>query len=94
MVAQTGFRARISGRVQGVGFRFFVLGAARRLGIAGNVRNLPDGAVQVEAAGTAEQLAELLEALRQGPPLSRVDDVAVEREAPIEAAGKFEILGS
>jgi len=71
----------VEGRVQGVGFRYFVLRTARELGLAGHVRNLPDGTVEVEAAGEKDGLARLEERLRQGPPPARV---AVLREREIE----------
>jgi acylphosphatase len=65
-------RVRISGRVQGVGFRYFTVRAARRLAVAGRVRNLPDGSVEVEAAGEAPALERFLAELEHGPPGSRV----------------------
>jgi acylphosphatase len=65
----------IRGRVQGVGFRFFVLRAARAAGLVGWVRNLPDGSVEALASGDAEALARLREALRRGPPAARVEAV-------------------
>ena len=61
-----------SGRVQGVGFRWWACLEARRLGIRGTVRNLPDGCVEVHAAGPAEDLAPFLQALRAGPPAAFV----------------------
>jgi len=66
---------RVTGRVQGVGFRWFVLQAARRCGLDGDVANLPDGRVEVRARGADEQLDELHTALAGGPPGSRVDEV-------------------
>jgi acylphosphatase len=66
------FRAVIRGRVQGVGFRASTFEAARALGLAGWVRNLPDGAVEVEAEGDEARLHELELFLRQGPRMSRV----------------------
>ena len=63
----------IHGRVQGVGFRYFVSHSAHELGLAGRVRNRPDGTVEVEAEGDRERLAGLLEALRRGPPAARVE---------------------
>jgi acylphosphatase len=57
----------ITGRVQGVGFRWYVLRAATTLGLAGEVRNRADGAVEIEAEGVRERLEELVEAAREGP---------------------------
>jgi len=68
-------RCRVSGRVQGVGFRWFVLAEARRLGLQGWVRNNPDGTVELEAAGAASLLAALSARIRQGPPAARVEHV-------------------
>jgi acylphosphatase len=64
---------RVSGIVQGVGFRWFVREKARRLGLNGWVRNLPDGSVEVVAAGDDGQLELLKEELRRGPPGAVVD---------------------
>lgn len=66
---------RVRGRVQGVGFRWFVEREAQTLGIAGWVRNRSDGTVEVLAQGTREQLFSLRSKLQQGPRASRVDDV-------------------
>lgn len=63
---------RASGRVQGVGYRAFVLDHARILGLAGWVRNAPDGTVQGQAEGKAEVLEALRVALRGGPPWAHV----------------------
>lgn len=68
-------RLRIQGRVQGVGFRWFVIAEGRRLGIQGWVRNNVDGSVELEAAGSASELAELHQRVRLGPPAARVDSV-------------------
>ena len=65
----------VSGRVQGVGFRWFVREAARQHRLAGWVRNRPDGSVELEAAGDDAAFREFMETLRQGPPGARVDDV-------------------
>ena len=70
-----GRRWLVSGRVQGVGFRWYVLQAAGRCGVKGDVRNLPDGRVEVRATGSASRLARLLEEIRKGPRSSRVDGV-------------------
>jgi len=69
------FRYRVRGRVQGVGFRWFVMAEAGRLGLEGYVRNLPDGTVEVVARGTREAVGELEQALARGPAMARVDDV-------------------
>ncbi|HSJ06011.1 MAG TPA: acylphosphatase [Longimicrobiales bacterium] len=61
------------GRVQGVGFRDFVRRAARALDLHGYARNLPDGTVQVEAAGDTDALARLRTHLQRGPDFARVD---------------------
>lgn len=66
---------RVTGRVQGVGFRMFVQSTARRLQLRGWVRNLPDGSVECAAAGSADELRQLESELRRGPPLSRVEAV-------------------
>jgi len=66
--------AIVKGRVQGVGFRYWLLGEARRIGVRGWVRNLPDGRVEVEAEGDEDQLFELEQRLWKGPVLSRVDN--------------------
>ncbi len=65
----------VRGRVQGVGFRWFVEREARILGVAGWVRNNTDGAVEVLAQGTREQLSGLRARLQQGPRAARVDHV-------------------
>ena len=65
----------ISGRVQGVGFRWFVKERARRYSIAGWVRNRPDGTVEVAGAGDQKSLDAFTSALRRGPEGARVEEV-------------------
>lgn len=65
----------VNGRVQGVGFRWFVMREAARLDLAGYVRNLPDGTVEVVARGPAAALTSLESALAHGPPAARVGSV-------------------
>ena len=67
---------RISGRVQGVGFRWFAREEARRLGLSGWVKNLPDGEVEVAAGGEASSLERLRRALEVGPTGATVREVA------------------
>jgi acylphosphatase len=81
----------VSGRVQGVGFRFHVKMAARRHGLTGDVRNLPDGRVEVRAQGPAEPMAALLATVRGGPPGSRVDEVETTRLDPNIRFDRFDI---
>lgn len=71
-------RAVVSGRVQGVGFRYSTQELASDLGLAGWVRNLGDGRVELEAEGDQPALDRLLEFLRAGPRMARVDGVSVE----------------
>ena len=75
-------RYRISGRVQGVGFRYFAQSAAGREGVHGWIRNLPDGGVEALAEGDAESLERFERAIRHGPPGARVDHVDVEATLP------------
>jgi acylphosphatase len=70
--AARAFRFWIGGRVQGVGFRWFVRREATELGLAGRVRNLADGRVEVAVSGEPDALAELRKRLREGPPGARV----------------------
>ena len=74
----------VEGMVQGVGYRFFVERVARQLGVAGYVKNLQDGRVEVYAIGPAEQLAELKRRLAEGPRGARVRRVAEEEAAAVE----------
>ena len=84
-------RFLVSGIVQGVGYRFFTARAARSLGIRGYVRNLPDGRVEVVAAGTEDALLEFQEVLRRGPAGALVQNAAASESAlDIEMDG-FEI---
>ena len=74
--------ALVSGKVQGVGFRFFVQSRAVALRLAGSVRNQPDGSVRVDAEGPKDDLLTLLDDLREGPPAARVERVDVEWHPP------------
>ena len=66
---------RVIGRVQGVGFRWFVVNEAKRLGLSGWVRNTPDGNVEIEAEGTAEAMAEFERCVAAGPRSARVQQL-------------------
>ncbi|MGE5487728.1 MAG: acylphosphatase [bacterium] len=80
----------VSGRVQGVGFRWFVERVATQLGVGGYTRNLADGRVEVYAVGTMEKLSELNGYLWKGPSGARVTGVE-ELEAPVQEYSDFRI---
>jgi acylphosphatase len=86
-------RLLISGVVQGVGFRYYTLQAARRLGLRGFVRNLHDGRVEAVASGPPEALQALGDLLRLGPRGARVADVEVSEVETILESPVFEIVG-
>lgn len=75
-------QARVVGRVQGVSFRWYTEERARTLGVAGWVRNEPDGSVLLHAEGDDDAVDALLEWCRTGPSMARVSDVAVREAAP------------
>ncbi len=83
-------RAMVSGRVQGVNFRYHTVIEARRLGLVGNVQNLPGGQVEVVAEGERVALDRLLEYLHRGPLHARVRAVGVTWE---HATGEWEGFG-
>ncbi|MGO9309318.1 MAG: acylphosphatase [Spirochaetia bacterium] len=72
------FHAVVTGRVQGVGFRYSAVRQARELGISGTVSNRWDGSVEVDAEGALPDLERLLAWLRRGPPGAHVRDVEVQ----------------
>lgn len=86
----------VRGRVQGVGFRWFVHREASELELKGWVRNTEDGEVEVVAAGDTEALAELRASLQRGPRGSRVDKVIEHPlvEAESESLSAFKIEGA
>lgn len=71
-------RLTISGRVQGVGYRDWMIAIARRLGLSGWVRNRMDGAVEALIVGDDQAVGQMIDACRRGPPAARVDNVDVE----------------
>ena len=84
----------VRGRVQGVGFRWFVEREAHILGVAGWVRNNADSSVEVLAMGTRDQLAGLRSRLRDGPRAARVDDVQESEAKPVPNLSTFRIEGA
>ena len=87
-------RFLVRGRVQGVGFRWFVEREAHLLGIGGWVRNNHDGSVEVLAQGTRDQLAGLHSRLREGPRAARVDAVEVSEANASPGLSSFRIEGA
>src|SRR5258707_12691029 len=87
-------RFLVRGRVQGVGFRWFVEREAHILGIAGWVRNRSDGTVEVLTMGTRDQLSGLRSRLREVPRASRVDDVEESESAAVKGLSSFRIEGA
>ena len=65
----------VTGRVQGVGFRWFVRVAGRRLGLSGWVRNCDDGSVEIAASGPVDKLDELRRQVKRGPDAAFVEEV-------------------
>jgi acylphosphatase len=82
----------VTGRVQGVGFRYFAEDVANSLGLSGWVRNNPDRTVECEAQGEGDVLEDFCKELRKGPPLSRVKDLLVSEVPLVDGQGfGFEI---
>ncbi|MGH9141909.1 MAG: acylphosphatase [Vicinamibacterales bacterium] len=75
-------RYLVTGRVQGVGFRYFAQETASRGGVHGWVRNLPDGRVEASAEGDADAMDRFELALRHGPPGARVERLEIEHIVP------------
>ncbi len=85
--------AVVQGRVQGVGFRYFVLNRAKSMGVKGWVRNLPDGTVETLGTGEGEVLERFMQELKRGPIGSRVEKVEFQwLEDPLDFQD-FEIKG-
>jgi acylphosphatase len=90
-VTERRIRARVTGKVQGVGFRYFTWSVGRNLGLAGFVRNEPDGAVVLEAEGSAAAIAQLLVQVGRGPAHARVEHTQVEELPLTGTRGAFEV---
>jgi acylphosphatase len=84
-------RYLVSGRVQGVGFRYYLQDHAAVEGVHGYVRNLPDGRVEALVEGDDESVLRVERALRRGPAGARVDDVIVETAVPSGRATGFSV---
>ena len=90
-MAEMALRVRVTGRVQGVAYRAWARAEARRLGIAGWVRNEPDGSVSGLIAGPEARVAAMLDAMRRGPPDAAVAGLTTEPADPGDAPPGFEI---
>jgi acylphosphatase len=84
-------RIVISGRVQGVNFRYYTRAAAREAGAGGWVRNLPDGSVEAVIEGEPEVVDAVIAWCRKGAPASRVDDLRIYEESPTGEFTDFDI---
>ncbi len=89
----TRLEARVRGRVQGVGFRYFARREALRLGLTGWVANRPDGTVEVVAEGDVAPLRQLAGVLAKGPPGASIDGLVGRWAAPVGRFTGFEIRG-
>ena len=76
----------VHGLVQGVGFRYFVQGIGRRLGLYGDVRNLPDSTVEIVVEGDGAKIKEFVEAVKKGPTMGYVERLDIQDLAP---SGKY-----
>ena len=83
----------IFGRVQGVGFRFFTLQEASKLGIKGTVRNRIDGSVEVIAQGTEDQISLMRACLLDGPQIAKVERVVENNYVETRELERFSIIG-
>jgi len=90
-MSDVSLHAFVHGRVQGVGFRYFVVTRARALGVTGTARNLADGTVEVYAEGDRAVLAELERELRRGPPAADVSRVEARYGPARGDTGGFEV---
>ena len=93
MAEVVALRVRVTGRVQGVSYRWWAKVEAERLGVRGWVRNAPDGSVAALVAGPAAAVAAMVEAMWRGPPHARVAAVLTEPAEIGEPPDGFEIRG-
>ena len=82
-------QAQVSGRVQGVGYRYFAAHVAGQLGVVGTVRNLADGGVEAVAEAEEASLHEFLRALRHGPHAAEVTEIATAWDEPTGEFSNF-----
>jgi acylphosphatase len=92
VMSTTAVQVRVTGRVQGVAFRWDAQHEAQKLGVVGWVRNEPDGSVLAHVEGEPDLVNDMVVWLRHGPPAAKVRDCAVRDAAPT-GADSFEITG-
>ena len=90
-IMQVGAHIVVSGMVQGVGFRYFVYQRARRMGLNGLVRNLPNGDVEITVEGDRSLIEELIAEVKLGPRAGHVSDVQVKWKTTEFRFSRFEI---
>ncbi len=83
----------VHGRVQGVGFRYFVQHVGTLLGVVGDVRNCPDSTVEIVVQGSEKKVAEFIRRVEQGPALARVERLDVVDIPVQDSYGSFSIEG-
>jgi acylphosphatase len=83
----------VYGRVQGVGFRYFVQHVGNRLGLCGNVRNCPDSTVEIVVEGDAGKISDFVKQVEKGPSLARVQRLDIVDIPVTGAYGSFSIEG-
>ncbi len=86
------FYAKVYGKVQGVGYRYFVKERAQNLEIFGYVKNLEDGTVEILAQGKEKKLQKLIENLKKGPLLAKVEKIDIIFRKPLDIFKNFEIM--
>ncbi|MBN1774659.1 MAG: acylphosphatase [Deltaproteobacteria bacterium] len=92
-MAESSCTMRVRGRVQGVAYRAHAAAEARRFGLTGTVRNLPDGSVELVATGPRADVERLADWCRRGPPAARVASVELQWHAEPARFGGFSIVG-
>ena len=83
----------VHGRVQGVGFRYFVQNVGTRLGLAGNVRNTADGSVEIDVEGEPRSLAVFIKEVEKGPSMARVTRMDIQDTPATGYYSSFQIEG-
>jgi len=83
----------VYGRVQGVGFRWFVQHAGQRLGLVGNVSNRPDGTVEITVEGKGSEIEQFIQDVSRGPSMAYVEHVEVHEINPTGRYRSFQIEG-